>query len=511
MRLFGSVGLALPLGIAVILVAALFRLMPRAPRKRLRRSVILYGLYLALSGVALLSRQFPGGQGFANGLYSATGLCELLLIINLCALLTFDWLFSLIRLKASDILHDLTVGAAYLVALVYSMHHWGVDLTSIVATSAVATAVIGLSLQSTLGNVIGGLALQLDDSVRDGDWIELESKVQGQVKSVRWRHTVIETRDFDTLIVPNNQLLSQTIKILGKRGGWPLQHRMWVYFNVDHRYAPGEIIRIVNDALQAAPIEGVAAEPRAHAICFDLARENRDSYCYYAARYYLTDLARDDPTSSLVRERIYAALKRAQIPLALPAAAVFLSQEDGKSERRLQKAKGEILAALRGVELFSRLSGDELGILGESAKVAPFVKGEVITRQGGKAHWLYVLVEGEVEVRVASGDGQERRVAVVSAPGFFGEMALMTGASREATVIALGDVECLRVDKNDFSKVLEGRPELAQGISKTLAQRRIELEAARENLDAETKRRRAETESGRILASIREFFALKDE
>jgi CRP-like cAMP-binding protein/small-conductance mechanosensitive channel len=510
MQLFGNVGLVLPLGVAVIVIAALFRMVPRAPRKRLRRSVILYGLYLGLGALALISRQFPGVQSLSNALRSATELCELFLVINLAALLTFDWLFSLIRLKASDILHDLTVGAAYLVALVWSMHRWGVDLTSIVATSAVATAVIGLSLQSTLGNVIGGLALQLDDSIRDGDWVELESKVQGQVKSVRWRHTVIETRDFDTLIVPNNQLLSQTIKILGKREGWPLQHRMWVYFNVDHRYPPGEIIRLVNDALQAAPIEGVAAEPRAHAICFDLARENRDSYCYYAARYYLTDLARDDPTSSLVRERIYAALKRAQIPLALPAAAVFLSQEDGKTERRQQKAKVEILGALRGVPLFSKLSDEELAILAESAKIAPFVKGEVVTRQGSKAHWLYVLVEGEVEVCVAGEDKQERRVAVVSAPGFFGEMALMTGAAREATVIALNDVECLRVDKKDFSKVIEQRPELAQDISKTLAQRRIELEAVRENLDAATKRRRAETESGRILASIREFFALKD-
>lgn len=509
MRLLDDVGLFLPLGIAVVVIAALFRLVPRAPRKRLRRSVILYGLYLALGGVTLLARHFTGAGRLTSALHAATELCELFLILNLAALLLFDWLMSVIRLSVSDILHDLAVGIGYLVAMIWSMHRWGFDLTSIVATSAVATAVIGLSLQSTLGNVIGGLALQLDDSIRDGDWIELDNTVQGQVKSVRWRHTVLETRDFDTLIVPNNQLLTQTIKILGKRAGWPLQHRMWVYFNVDHRYPPGEIIRLVDDALQAAPIEGVALEPRPHTICHDLARENRDSYCYYAVRYFLTDLARDDPTSSSVRERIYAALRRAQIPLALPAATLFLSQEDGKSERKLHKAKQEILAALRGVALFSRLSDEELSILAESAKVAPFVKGELVTRQGAKAHWLYVLVEGQVEVRVTGEDKQERRVAVVSSPSFFGEMALMTGASREATVIALNEVECLRVDKDDFSEVLKRRPELAQGISSILAQRRIELESVRDNLDAETKRRRAETESGRILAAIREFFALK--
>ena len=171
-----------------------------------------------------------------------------------------------------------------------------------VATSAVVTAVVGLSLQATLGNVVGGISLQLDDSINEGDWVELESKAQGQIKKIRWRHTVIETRDWDTLIVPNGQLMTQAFRVLGKRSGKPLQRRMWVYFNVDFRFPPGEIVRVVNDALQAAPIDGVASDPKAHCICYDLARDNRDSFAYYAVRYWLTDLARDDKTG-----RLYAA------------------------------------------------------------------------------------------------------------------------------------------------------------------------------------------------------------
>ena len=77
-------------------------------------------------------------------------------------------------------MHDLIVGAAYVVAIGWLMHRGGVDVTSIVATSAVVTAVIGLSLQATLGNIVGGLALQVDDSIHEGDWIELENKTQGR-------------------------------------------------------------------------------------------------------------------------------------------------------------------------------------------------------------------------------------------------------------------------------------------------------------------------------------------
>jgi len=505
----GSLRLVIPLGIAVVLMAALFRTVKTAPRRRLRRSVILYALYLALIGGMLLARTLGAPEGLLTGMRVAAELCELLLVINLAALAVFDLLLRWTRLSVPDILHDLAVGAAYMLAVVWSMHRWGVNLTSIVATSAVVTAVIGLSLQSTLGNVIGGLALQIDDSINEGDWIELESKAQGQVKKVRWRHTVIETRDWDTLIVPNGQLLSQTIKILGKREGFPVQHRMWVYFNVDHRYAPGHVIDVVDTALQSAPIVNVAPEPKAHTICFDLAKDHRDSYCYYAVRYFLTDLARDDPTSSAVRERIYSALRRAQIPLALPAATLFVSQEDGQSERKVQKQVGAVRTALQRVELFSRLSEGELGILSESARLAPFVQGEVVTRQGAAANWLYVLKSGQVEVRVTAPEGGERRVAVLSAPNFFGEMALMTGAPREATVVALTDVECLRIDKDGFSQLLARRPELANEISALLAQRRVELETARENLDEEGRRSRVMIERRRILASIKDFFGLE--
>lgn len=510
MSVLEQLRLVIPLGVTLIVIAALFRKRATAPRRRLRRSAILFALYLLLVLLAFGVGGLATFPRLARGVAIAADLCEILLIINLAALAVFDLLLPAIRVDLPDILHDVTVGAAYLVAIAWLLHGYGVNLTSIVATSAVVTAVIGLSLQSTLGNVIGGLALQVDDSIREGDWIELENKTQGQVKKVRWRHTVIETRDWDTLIVPNGQLLGQTIKILGKREGQPLQHRMWVYFNIDHRYPPGQVIRIVNEALQSAPIDGAAIEPKPHAICFDLAREHRDSYCYYAVRYFLTDLARDDPTSSAVRERIDAALRRAQIPLALPAAALFVTQEDGKAERRTQKRMDEIRGALRGVELFSRLDADELTELAESAKIAPFVKGEVVTRQGARANWLYVLVKGDVEVRVATDHGGERRVAVVKAPGFFGEMALMTGAPREATVIAMTDVECLRVDKTEFREVITRRPELAQEISTILAQRKVELAAARENLDAEGRNSRIVTERGRILANIRDFFGLED-
>jgi small-conductance mechanosensitive channel/CRP-like cAMP-binding protein len=505
----GPFRLLLPLLVAIIAFAGLYRLAPKAPRKRLRRSVILYVIYAVLIAAIRILALVGTPQALSSGLGIAAETLEILLIVNLSALALFDLCLNLVGWDYPDILHDLAVGAAYAVAFGWLLHRVGVDFTGIVATSAVVTAVVGLSLQATLGNIFGGIALQLDDSIEEGDWVELESKVQGQVKQIRWRHTVIETRDWDTLIVPNSQLLAQSIKVLGKRDGAQAAHRMIVYFSVDFRFAPAQVVHIVDDAVQSAPIYNVVSDPKPNCVCLDLAKENRDSFAYYALRYWIKDLAQDDRTSSLVRDRIHTALRRAEIPLALPAATLFISQDD--PDHAARKREREIafrLQALENTVLFAKLSAEELGRLAERVKPAPFSAGEIITRQGAAAHWLYVLTKGETEVCIARSDGDEHRVAEVKAPGFFGEMALMTGAAREATVIATTDVECLRVDKEDFKDIVARRPEIAQEISTVLAQRRVELVAARDHLDAEAKKRTMVTERGQILESIRDFFGL---
>ena len=100
-------------------------------------------------------------------------------------------------------------------------------------TSAVITAVIALALQDTLGNVIGGLALQTDESIQVDDWIKV-GDVNGRVVDIRWRYTAIETRNGETVLIPNGVLLKGQVMVLGRRQGKPRQWRRWVYFQVDY-------------------------------------------------------------------------------------------------------------------------------------------------------------------------------------------------------------------------------------------------------------------------------------
>jgi small-conductance mechanosensitive channel len=507
-----ALGLASPraalalLGLFLLSAVLLARFGPRR-RRTLGRCAILLGVYLASLGLAALLGWV--GSPAARGARFACAIAGLLVAINLAVILVFDLLLPAVRLPVVSIVGDLAVGAAYAVTAWFVLRSLGMEVTGLIATSAVLTAVIGFSLQPTLGNIMGGLALQLDQSIQVGDWVELEGRVQGQVREIRWRHAVLETRDWDTLVVPNAKLLVESIKVLGRREGQPLQRRMWVYFNVDFRHPPGEVIRVALEALGSARIEGVAEQPRPDCVCMDLAGDGRDSFARYAVRYWLADLLHDDSTSSGVRARVHAALSRAGIPLAVPAGTVFLSQDDpDHARRKLEREAAARRAALDAVELFGPMSAEEKGRLAERMQPALYSRGETITRQGAAADWLFVLTRGEAEVRV-EGEAAQARVATVRAPTFFGEMGLMTGEPRSATVAATTEVAGYRIDRADFQETLARRPEIAREISAVLAARRVDLLAARKTVDAETRRREMDRELVRILAAVEDFFGLR--
>src|SRR5437868_2463386 len=332
---YASPSTILILGGALIVLAAFVGRFAPKKRRRIRRATILVMLYVTTFAVAAVLH-WVDAEGWSRRVWFLADLFEVLVVIDLVAILLFDLLLLVLRIEIANIVHDLALGAAYIIAFIGMLHRSGVQLSGIIATSAVVTVVLGLSLQATLGNVLGGIALQLDDSIHVGDWLQLPSGQQGKVKAIRWRHTVVETRNWDTVIVPNSALVNDNIVILGEREDHPTQHRIWLYFNVDFRYSPEEVINVVEDALQSTPIPNVAAFPPPNCICFDFARQGAESFANYAVRYWLTDLAQDDPTSSAIRVRVYVALKRANIPLALPGTAVFVSHDDPEHRERKQ-------------------------------------------------------------------------------------------------------------------------------------------------------------------------------
>lgn len=486
------------LTVAALLLLTVTRAVTRQHRERLRGAVVMFTLHLVLVLVAGVLR--ANGSTLFIEVRVAAFMLATLALIGIGGTLLFGGILPKLRVEPPRILQDVLIAASSVIGLFVLGHRAGLNISGLIATSAVLTAVIGLSFQDTLGNLIGGLTIQLDDSLHAGDWIKV-GDVIGKITEIRWRYTAVETRNWETVFLPNSALVKGQYVVLGRRRGQAPYWRRWIWFNVDFRYSPSEVIRVVNEAFEGVSIERVAREPKPHAVLMDL----QDSHARYAVRYWLTDLAVDDPTDSLVRTRIYFALRRANIPLSIPAHAIFMTEDT--TERKLEKRQAEIdrrLAALSRVPLFSGISEDERRRLAEHLRHAPFTAGEVMTRQGAEAHWLYMIVDGTASVRVTV-DGREREVATLRGGEFFGEMSLLTGAPRSATVVATTNVDCYRLDKEGFQELLASRPEIAGHTADVLSMRQGELTAVRDERERGPSSRLTRDD---LLGKIRSFFAL---
>ena len=477
----------------------------RRHRPHVRAALVMYALALFLFVLSAIPAAL-GWPSVSSTLHAAGLLLVGLALVKLASIIVFDVVLCLTPLSPPQVLRDLIVAAGYMGVGVWVLSRNGVSLSSLVATSAVMTGVIVFSLQDSLSNILGGLVLQIDESFTVGDWVKIE-QTAGRVKEITWRHVAIETRNWDTVIIPNSVLIKSQVLIQGQRSGQPIQERRWVYFNVDFRVPPTEVMRVVTDALVTEPVEGSAVEPPPNCVLMDF----KESYCSYAARYWLTDLAKDDPTDSLVRCRIYFALQRAGIPLSVPALTAFVEERDQAREKLHHEHEiSQRLSALdlARVELFREMNEEERHKLAERLRYAPFMKGEMMTRQGAEAHWLYLLTKGSAEVIVSTDAGIHKTVNILHAGDFFGEMSLLTGEPRSASLKALEESECYRLDRQAFDDILHGRPEIAHYLSELLARRKVQIEAVRHDLDAAARAAMMQGQQRSIFDKIHKLFGL---
>ncbi len=424
-------------------------------------------------------------------------------LIRLWGLLIFRIILPRVHFTLPRIAEDIFVIMAYMGWGMVRLRYAGLDLGSILATSAMITAVVAFAMQDTLGNILGGLALQLDNSIQIGDWIKVDD-ISGRVVDIRWRSTLVETRNWETVVFPNSQLMKNKFLVLGRRSDEPAKLRRWIWFGVGLGTTPTKVIKAVEEAFLRAEINNVAKTPAPNCVLMEIDK----GYARYALRYWLTDLAADDPTDGVMRWHVYTALERSGIKLA-EQNVQYVREKEKHDEAAHRSELLRRVKTLKRVELFKQMTDDELHKLASRLKYAPFAKGNMITKQGEIGqHWLFVIINGETEVYLEMPNGEKRTLNLLSRGDFFGEMSLMTGAPRVASVIARTDVECYRLDKTAVEEIMVERPSIAEEISHILVQRRAQLDSAMQNISEASLNKEIHQQRNEVLATIKRFFGL---
>ncbi len=132
---------------------------------------------------------------------------------------------------------------------------------------------------------------------------------------------------------------------------------------------------------------------------------------------------------------------------------------------------------LRNVQLFSQFSSKELSRLGRAIVEREYKKGETIVKEGEQAVAFFIIVKGRAEVAQSAGSKKSQALATLGPSETFGDMALLDGGPRAATVKALDDTTCLVLSRWDFVAELQTNPHMAVAMLPVLSRRLRDVEA----------------------------------
>jgi small-conductance mechanosensitive channel/CRP-like cAMP-binding protein len=373
------------------------------------------------------------------------------------------------------------------------------DPKGLALPSAVVSAVLGFALQDVLKNVFAGLALQTEQPFDIGDWIVLDGEPR-QVLEMSWRSTHLRNTLGVDFREPNANLVVAEIVNYGS-GLRP------VGLAVRVGVAYGAPPRLVKDSLVAAAREapGVVADPAPSALVVGFG----DSAVEYEVRFWTREVEGIARMRDVVHSRIWYRLQRDgwSIPFPIRTVQVESARAIQADKRSWRTARAEALLAR--TDLFAALAPEVRARLADAAEIRYYDAGERLVSEGEAGDSLMLLSRGSVSVTKAGGDLGTTSIslAVLGEGAYFGEMSLLTGAPRSATVTAEGAVEVFVLDREALEPILAADPAIAETLSKVLTER-MAATAARFEDRREALRRTEISDHHTLLTRIRSFFRL---
>lgn len=468
-----------------------------------RRSGVRFGILFQLFCLVLAFYAALSVYGlkadWRNHIGAALILLSSAVIVALLNRYLFDYYYEKRRGRVIPRLLRDTVGfILFLVALLLVLsvgYHAETQLKGLLAGSGIAAIIIGFAAQNLLSGVLAGMSLQIGPPYKLGDWLKLGDQF-GEVVEITWGATKLRTNDGVSLEVPNNEIVKQTI--INLHYPTPL-HAMRIMVGADYNVPPNR----VKDALMRAASQatGVMPEPPPKVYL----KEYADSAINYEVKFWMMNHAQYNDICDAIRTNVWYEFKRRKINIPFPIRTL---QVERRHLRSNEDALAPARAMLRKEALFSCLSDDQLEGMLRQAEVNHFGRGEAIIEEGAEGDSMFILLRGTAHVSVAKNDTLIR-VGVLRQGDCFGEMSLLTGEPRTATVRAEKDCEVLEIGKAVISDLLHGAPQCLNQLSALLAHRKMETEGIlKEATKPEERAEREREYTANFLKTLRSFFEI---
>jgi small-conductance mechanosensitive channel/CRP-like cAMP-binding protein len=494
---------ALAYGAGVLLVLELIYLLLRRSPWPIRVRILFHLWALSGAAVAVLAvmsmRHVVGWRIVA----SVSALLTAVVLFSLLDSLVFQRPWSPARgpmmpKLARDVLRVAVLAATGLLIATWILEQ---PLPAVLVSSTVLSAVVGLALQDMLKNVFAGMALELEKQFERGDWLLVDGQTV-QVLDTSWRTVRMRTRDGVDIWEPNATLLTTRVYNYGS-GARPVGLNFHVHVVYDA--PPFRVKAALIAAGRGVPgaLEAPAPEAFLHAF--------QDSGADYRVRVWTRDVQNLSRFQEAVYSRIWYELRRQGIGIAFPTRAVLWSHAEREERRRAEGHRQVAVELLSQVDFFRELEGDAIARLAAAAGHQHFGSGELLVREGDGGDSLFVVEHGKVRVtkRDADFSGGVVTLATLGEGAFFGEMSLLTGEPRSATVTSEGGCEVLVLSKQALAPLLEREPQLAELLSAAVLARQASTALTLEDRRDRRREAAAERPDQPLLARIRAFFKLQ--
>ncbi|MBT3294901.1 MAG: mechanosensitive ion channel [Verrucomicrobia bacterium] len=440
-------------------------------------------------------------QGYARIVYASLFCTFAYIVIRLLDIVMFEVVVHHRRGLPVPVVLRATCRWVFLSLAIYLiLKHMYPDLNlKFLAFSTIVVGyILGNASQDTLGNLIAGLALTGERPFSIGDWVRVGDFV-GRVSDMTWRATRLQTKTLDHIIIPNATIAREYILNYSRP---TRSHGFTQQVGVNYGVPPNKVRASILHACDAVP--QILNDPAPLVWLHNYGDFSID----YTVKFFIRDFGKLEQIQSDMMDRIWYEFKREDIVIPFPIRDVRpMNDVVAKEALEHEAAVVDCRTLLGEISIFDALAPEERDQVASRMQEKIFGAGEVLVRKGASGSKFYIILEGNTSVHLGA-EASSPQLAVLQRGDYFGEMSLLTGEERNATVVAVNDCRVVELAHTALADLLKEKKSLAEGFAKALKQRSEALASLQESVAANSKRQSEVPSEKALLSKIWNFFGL---